>query len=218
MWFWPDSLPPKRPTRSASPHFIRDAFTRLRSLHPKEENGESVPLPVPLSDEAADVLHDWRIDHHARSGSVSGLLASAWGKMPGLVLRLALILELGSWATCDGPEPARLERRALLRAIAFVEHYLKPMAARVYSDAAAPAAERNATTLARWIISTKAKLINTRDVRRSARLPGLRDSLAIEAAIAVLEEGDWLRLSDTNSGGRPRKDYFVNPKVFGGVE
>jgi hypothetical protein len=134
--------------------------------------------------------------------------------MPGLVLRLALIVELGSWATSQEPEPSSLDHRSILRAIAFVESYLKPMAARVYGDAAAPVAERNATTLARWIVATGAKLINVRDIHRGARLPGLRDVSAIEAAISVLEAGDWLKLSGTATGGHPRKDYLVNPKVL----
>jgi hypothetical protein len=214
MWFWPDCQPPKRPTRSASPNFIRQAFTRLHSLHPKVENGEKVTLPIPLSHKAADTFQEWRQDHHARNGGVSGLLASAWGKMPGLVLRLALILELASWATTEDPEPASLDNRAILRAIAFVESYLKPMAARVYGDAAAPLAERNATTLARWIVATEPKLINVREIHRCAKLPGLRDVAAIEASIAVLEEGDWVKSSGAGTGGRPRKDYLVNPIVF----
>jgi hypothetical protein len=57
-------------------------------------------------------------------------------------------------------------------------------------DAAAPVAERNAAVLARWIVATGAKLINVREIHRGARLPGLRDLTAIEAAIAVLEGGD----------------------------
>jgi hypothetical protein len=213
MWVWPDSQPPKRPTRAASQSFIRQAFTRLRGLHPKEENGEQVPLPVLLSAEAAHTFQEWRQHHYAGSGGVSGMLASAWGKMPGLVLRLALIFELGSWATGQDSEPANLDHRGILRAIAFVEAYLKPMAARVYGDAAVPVAERNATTLARWIVASGAKQINTREIRRDVRLPGLRDVPAIEAAIAILAEGDWLKPAGTGTGGRFRKDHLVNPKV-----
>jgi hypothetical protein len=68
-------------------------------------------------------------------------------------------------------------------------------------------------TLARWIAHNGRTRINARDVKRSAGLPGLRDVAAVEAAAAVLVEAGWLRADEAPSGGRPRKDYLVNPKV-----
>ena len=35
----------------------------------------------------------------------------------------------------------------------------------------------------------------------------------VEAAAAVLVDAGWLRADEAPSGGRPRKDYLVNPKV-----
>jgi hypothetical protein len=132
-----------------------------------------------------------------------------------MVLRLAMVLELGMWAAGDDPEPTAIDRSTLMRAIAFVEGYLKPMHARVYGDAAAPVAERHATILARWIIATGAERINTREIRRSAGLPGLRDANSVEAAVAVLDEAGWfIGAGDPAPGGRPRKDFAINPRLW----
>jgi hypothetical protein len=136
--------------------------------------------------------------------------------MPGLLLRIAMILELGAWATSPvgSPEPAEVSIGSVLRATGLVEDYLKPMAERVYGDAAAPISERRAMTLARWIAHNGHRRINARDVKRSAGLPGLRDMPAVEAAIAVLQEASWVRPDSGAPGGRPRKDFLVNPAIF----
>ena len=171
MWFWPDPLPPTRPNAFPSPIFIRSALSRLCSLSPYEENGVTVPVTVRLTDEAAERFQEWREEHHA-DVRVGGMLASAWGKLPGLILRLALVLELGIWATSDDPEPSTIDCPALLRAVVFVETYLKPMLLRVYGDAAVPPVERTAALIARWIKFTGSNRINARDLRRKAGIPG----------------------------------------------
>ena len=172
-----------------------------------------------LTDRAADEFHDWREAHAHDAGGISGLIESAWGKLPGLLLRLAMTLELGAWSVepVGTPEPAEVSHASILRAIGLVETYLKPMSERVYGDAAVPLTERHAMTLARWIAHKHMARINARDVKRSAGLPGLRDMPAVEAALAVLVDANWVR-TDSETGGRPRKDYLVNPKVFALLE
>ena len=149
MWAWPEPLPPSRPKSVASEGFIRSAFRRLSALRPGRDQSGEVPILMRLSTAAADDFQKWRGSHHDRSAATSGMIASAWGKMPGLVLRLSLVFELGVWATSPlgTPEPTEVSHKALLHAIGFVEDYLKPMTERVYGDAAVPGAERHATTL-----------------------------------------------------------------------
>jgi putative DNA primase/helicase len=219
VWFWPDKLPPKRPARFADGQFVRSAFSRLRGLRPGQEDGVDVPIVIHLDAKAADTFQEWRITHDRVTGGVAGLLESAWGKMPGLVLRLAMVLEMAAWSVSEAgtPEPATIDRAAILRAIALVETYIKPMAARVYGDAAGPIAERHATVIARWIEATGVDRINAREIRRTAGLPGLREVAPIEAAFAVLEDMCWIRPDGSATGGRPRKDYLVNPAVTRGA-
>ena len=216
LWAWPDPLPPSRPHVTADGQFVRRAFAKLVALRPGSDEVGDVPIVMRLTPDAADDFHEWRLDHDKRSGGVSGMVLSAWGKMPGLLLRLALILELGAWATApDGTaEPSNVSQQAIIRAIGFVEDYLKLMLSRVYGDADIPETERHAMTLARWIAFNGRKRINAREVSRSAGLPDLKRGPTVEDAANVLVEADWLRPVETTSGGRRRKDYLVNPKVF----
>lgn len=92
---------------------------------------------MPLTDEAASGLEQWKI---GRAATADGLLDSRLGTLNSIVLRLALILELLWWSATDAvPETVSVE--ALARAADFVDEYLKPMAQRVFDDAAIPEAD-----------------------------------------------------------------------------
>jgi hypothetical protein len=68
--------------------------------------------------------------------------------------------------------------------------------------------------LARWILRERPEVVNARDLRRKARLPGLREAEKVKLALATLVEADWLRpSSQTGERGRQREDYLVQPKV-----
>jgi hypothetical protein len=135
--------------------------------------------------------------------------------MPGQILRIALILELGWWAAIGGGEPTLVSKKAIEAAIVFVDDYVKPMALRVYGDAALPIPERDATIIAKWIITKGVKRFNAREMRRSGGLPGLgAEPKAVDAALGILSEAGWIRSAHPNSGmGRPAKDFDVNPGV-----
>jgi hypothetical protein len=99
-----------------------------------------------------------------------------------------------------------------------MEEYFLPMAARVFTDAALPDAERFTTALARWIIQQKPmpELVNAREVRRHSRIPGLRVAEKVNLATAGLVEAGWLIAKPTRVGGtqgRLRADYLVNSKL-----
>ena len=91
-----------------------------------------------------------------------------------------------------------------------------PMAERVFGDAAASVTDRNATTLARWIVREKAAEIHVRNLQRTVRLPGLRTAELIHGAAAVLVDAGWLYVPDSGgAGGRPKAAYPVNPQIWG---
>lgn len=210
LWLWPTPEPPRRPTRVPDRVTLLIAMRRLASL----TLGPEGPETLGLAEDAASVFQDWRVVHFR--DHVGGLLASAWGKLPGAVLRLAMILRLVRWAAGEDRAPVDVDHAATIAAIAFVEEYLKPMARRVYGDAALPAANRGAATLARWIAHERLTTMNLRDLRRTVRLPGLRTAAEIEAAVEVLVEAAWLAHAGERAGntsGRERADFAVNPKV-----
>jgi phage/plasmid primase-like uncharacterized protein len=220
LWHWPEKVPPRRPTRNVNHDAAQEALRKLVELPlvPGEDGG-SRPFLCPLADDAADSFDQWREEHAAVE--VSGALASCFGKAPGHVLRLALVLEHLWWCakTSVALPPSRISNAAVLAAAGLVDDYFKPMAERVFGDAALPEGDQLAAVVARWILRERPSVLNARELRRKARLPGLREAEKVRLALGVLVEADWLRSAFERAGGgigRQREDYLVNPKVYEG--
>jgi putative DNA primase/helicase len=196
---------------------------RLRTLDFRpNQNGELRPVTLPIDAAALDAFGEWRELHHDASQAMTGLAASAYGKMPGAALRLALVLELLWWASgpADAAEPTSVSGDALGAAIDLIEGYVKPMLVRVLGEASLPTVDRHTAALGREIIKRRVTVINARDVRREWRLPGMREASAVSAAISALVEAGWLVPIPTRDGGtagRQRQDYAVDPRVHGGA-
>jgi Protein of unknown function (DUF3987) len=220
LYVWPDPVPPKRPRPSSKDQAAERALRRLHDLQmPPDQNGELSSQIIMFSDEAADALHKFRVQNAEREQAASGMFLSWLGKMPGVVCRLALLFEYLWWAGGQSEEPAppKVKRTAVFAAAALVEDYLIPMAERVFGDAALTEAERNAATLARYIVKHHAPgtTVNARDLLRK-KLPKLRDAASVYAALELLVEGGLLIPVPTRAGGtqgRMKKDYRVNPKL-----
>jgi hypothetical protein len=89
------------------------------------------------------------------------------------------------------------------------------MSSRVYGNAVTRPDDRNAATLARWIVKTKATEVHVRRVQREARLPGLGDAATIQGACVVLVEAGWLlRPKVGEFQRRSRAEHLVNPRVL----
>lgn len=215
---WPEPVRPARPRLVANEAAALAAMRRLLGLGlGSDEHGTPAPVVLPLADDAAALFDLWRAQHAEAAETVSGLLSSHHGKLPGLVLRLALVLDLlwWSWGGAIQP-PATVSARALTGAAGLIDSYFLPMAERCYGDAAMPEAERLGAVLARWIVRERPEMVNARDIRRKARLPGLRDAAKVKAALDTLVEADWLRAPGSREGcgpGRPKGDYTVNPRL-----
>lgn len=217
MWLWPEPLPFDLPTRAPDMVFPVAAFMRLHALQMQMGPEGLAPIMVPLTSETHNDMRDFARDMQSRQRFTGGLMSSALGKARGLALRLSLIFECLWWCAEDGmrPPPAEISRRAFAAAAEFVADYAMPMAERAYGDAAAPKAERDAATLARWIVANRPKEIQGRALQRDVRLPGLSDAESIRAAAAVLEGDGWFLSSAKPAGaGRPRVAWAINPALW----
>lgn len=216
IWTWPRAVPYKRPRTTANAVLWPAILAKLVALpFARDVAGLQFPLTIPLDEEAADMFETWRSSNGASTHDGGPLFKSFVGKLPGMVLRIALVIELTDWAERGGTEPDTVCAAVLLRAREFVDAYAQPMAKRVFGDAALPAVERNAATLARYIIHTKACVVNLRKVQRQ-RLPGLGAADDLGDAAEVLTEANWLFPSGTRAGatpGRKTGDFTVNPLV-----
>jgi len=217
LWVWPEPIPFRLGQEAPGSQWAVRALDRLRELDLPPGN-PSAPIMVPLADDARAMIEAFGIEMQDRQSTAGGLLRSALGKARGQALRLALGLEMLWWCGENGiaPPPIRISARAFAAAALLIGDYFLPMAERVYGDAAATERERNAATLARWIMAMRPVELHVRHIQRAVRLPGLRTAERIRAAADVLVEDDWLRppAAGTEFGHRGRIAYAVNPRLW----
>jgi hypothetical protein len=214
LWAWPEPISFRLGRAAPGAQSAISAFDRLRALdlHPGDPPS---PIMVALADEARELMEAFGGEMQERQSFAGGLLCSALGKARGQVLRLALVLEYLWWCGQDGaaPPPTQISQKAFTGAATLISDYFMPMAERVYGDAAATKADRNAATLARWIVSARPREVYARHLQRQVRLPGLKTAEEIREAAEVLIEADWLRAPPTSTefGPRAKIAYPVNP-------
>lgn len=219
LWFWPDSIPFRLSRAAPRTEWATQALDRLRLLAMVPDgNGQPQPVNVPLSAEAMAMMERFGRMMQARQEEAGGLLRTAYGKARGMALRLSLALAFLRWCgRGDGtPPPGEIDAETFADAAATTGAYLLPMAERVFGDAAATLPERNATTLARWIIKTKPEAVHVRTLLREVRLPGLTNAEAVHEAAEVLVDADWLKPPPRSTfQRRARVAYAVNPTLLG---
>lgn len=217
LWCWPEKVPFARPTGTVEPWHLESLYRALDSLTwGIADNGDRAPVILPLADAAADLFEKWAQEQANDADDAGALYKGTVGKMPGIVLRIALVIEYLRWAQAGGVEPSAVSPWSVAAALELADSYIKPMALRVYGDAALPAVERNAATVARYILKHRPSRVNGGDIRRHWRLPGLKTADAVKEALDWLVDAEWLRPAPSRSGdnpGRPRSDFLVNPAL-----
>ncbi|WP_168173001.1 DUF3987 domain-containing protein [Thioclava sp. F34-6] len=213
---WPDPAPIRRPERLPDEEFIETALLRLHRLNmPVNERDELVPSVMSFTDDARDRLDCFRLAVREWEGGAEGLLLSFIGKLPGLAVRLALILTYLDWLAGSEPEPLWVEADAFDRAALFIEAYALRMARRAYADASQSKAERAARRLLALIRDQGWECFTSREVLRLDR-KSLTTAAELNPALSVLIEGDVVRAAERTpgpKGGRPSKLFLVNPAV-----
>jgi len=219
LWFWPNPTQFRLGSATPATAWATGALDRLRLLDLATSPDASTPprpVMVPLADDALPDLEAFGQDMQERQGMAGGLQRSALGKARGLALRLSLNLELLWWSARPGmePPPTMISRRAFQAAAMLVEDYFMPMAERVFGDAATRKQDRDAATLARWVVRERAEDVHVRHLQREVRLPGLTDADAIKAAADALVDADWLAAPQVGFGTARKVAYRVNPLVL----
>ena len=219
MWSWPEPIPFRLGRKAPeAQQWAIDAFDRLRLLDLAiPEVGERGPRPVllPLVPTTLSRLEEFGREMQAQQAIAGGLMRSAFGKARGMALRISLVLELLWWCGRDdmAAPPGAISEAAFLAAAMLVAEYFMPMAERVYGDAATNTVDRNAATLAKWIVNEKATEVYVRHLQRVVRLHGLKTAEDMHEAATILIAADWLR-EPPRVKGRARMAYPVNPKVM----
>jgi hypothetical protein len=214
---WPLPAPLRRPTRTPEIATATRALQRIYDLEMHEVEGAPLPWHVPWTEGARAVIDSVRAWVREEEARADGLLKDHIGKLPGLVVRLALILLYLDWAIGEDWNPAReVGEGEAERAFRFVRDYALPMAQRAYADASVPKEERAAHAIARLTVTERLDGFTVRDIAKRERA-GLRSSADIEAGLDVLIQAHWLKPQGVKPGprgGRPTITYNVNPAVW----
>ena len=219
LFFWPNPVPPKRPTTSTDKQKLKQALVRLRSLKAEKVEGSDrlKPKVIMLSADAATTFQEWRDEHYRTTKDIVGRLGSFLGKGGGYILRVALVLEYLEWADDSSlPEPTEISRKSIGFAGYLFDDYFRPMAERVYGDAASTDEVRAATQVARLIRSEGIEVLNARNLQRR-KIPGLKTAVQVDDAIQVLKEHDVIVMkpaSEKSGAGRPSSDFTINPNFL----
>lgn len=193
------------------------ALRRLASL----ELGEAGPIVLPLDTAVHEWMHLWNADMHERASQHEGIVAGWFGKMPGVALRLSLVLQHLWWASEEGAEkapPSSVSSAAYEAATTLIDSYAAPMALRTMNASQLPEDEQDARVLLRLLIARRTERFNLREVRRGSlgALGALATGRRLEAACRVLSDACLVRHLGGRAGttaGRPRSDFEVNPLV-----
>lgn len=216
---WPDPAPIRRPSGPPDDGFIEAALARLHGLRMvPDERDELRPLFLAFSEDARDLLDAFRHAARGWEDGTEGLMLSFIGKLPGLAVRLSLVLTYLDWLAGREPEPYEIGLNAFGRAAHFVEAYALPMARRAYADANVPKAERAARRLLALIHEERWQRFSSRDVLRLGR-QGLGTAAELNPALTALEEADVICAVEAQPGphgGRPARTFAVNPAVLEG--
>lgn len=192
-------------------------FERADSFDPKaigtHDGCSNDPPFIRLSREAQGLFVEWYSNFMRErrtvesGGSESAPIAAHFGKYPGLVGKLALILHVA-----DDPESGEVSERTLLKALAWID-YLTPHARRVYHAVEHPETGAAELLLARLRRGELPPSFKAWEISRKG-WHGLTDREAVKKACRLLLEYGWLIELDAggSSGGRPADPvYGVSP-------
>ena len=199
----------------------KKAVTALRKLtRLRMAQGEQGPEPeyLPFTAEAWKVFSNWSEANYARIANAHGKFQGFLGKLDGMAVRVALILEFLEWAAGDEPIPPKeIGKPAVVNALYLVDDYLVPMTEKAYGAATLSQEEMYAHELLNHIVNQKIPSFNAREWYRAPPVQGMSSTKIIYTAISILSECGVVREAHPDPGvmgGRPRKDYIVNPKVW----
>jgi hypothetical protein len=146
----------------------------------------------------------------AESRNEPAALAAHFGKYPGLVGKLALILHIA-----DDPVSREVSRRTLTKALAWLQ-YLTPHAKRVYHAVEHPETGAAELLLSRIRRGELPSSFSARDIYRRC-WQGLSDRDGVKKACRLLLDYGWLVELQANAdrgGGRPSDPvYAASPFV-----
>jgi hypothetical protein len=224
----PDYKPLSKDADEFEPALI-NALTHLIRLPAEDaEEGTFAPVDVWLSDEAIEVFEDFRKWSDATKRSLCGREQQWFVKGETNVLRLAGTLAYMAWAIIKSDpgstgftsivghlEPKTIDKKFMEDAIRIWKDFFWPHAKAVLRQIGLSDRHKNARTALNWIKAHGLKEVSREEIRRHA-LGQKLDAEDTQRQIEGLEKSGWLRKTTTQTAGRSKHRWEVNPKIFAG--
>ena len=214
LFSWPIE-PPYRPLTNEVAELepeIVNALTRIINLVGEKQDAFA-PKSIPLSPEAAEKFEQFRKYQHSEKNALDGREREWWAKSPAHVLRLAGTLCYLTWAWVGEAEPERIEVEYVQAAVRLVRDYFWPHSRAALRQIGLNERHANARRLLRWIRAHNRREISLKDARRDALGQSL-DADQTRCLLDGLVVAGWLRKTSTQTDGRPKYRWEVNPKLF----
>jgi Protein of unknown function (DUF3987) len=214
---WPNPAPITTPCAACDETYLEAILSALYGL-PFDEDVEGDPRPriIHCTDMAEASIDTLRVHVREQESATEGLLVSFLGKLPGMAVRLSLVLSQLDAACYGQPEPKKIEESHVNRAIRFLLNYALPMARRTYGEIGLSKEERRAIGLVKFLRENRLQAFTTREVIR-ARSGGLSKASDLNPVLVILEDGGVIRPIDVEispKGGRPVRQFAVNPAAL----
>jgi hypothetical protein len=209
---WPDASREwvnvdRSPNRQSRDDIDR-LVSKLDELNAERAGADSGSVPILRFDDEAQILFDtWReaLEIRLRGDTEHAVIEAHLAKYRSLVPSLALIFHFA-----EGGDGA-IQSLPLERSIAWAE-YLESHARRIYAPAISPDLDAAKLLGKKIMAGAVTNPFALRDVYR-ANWSGLTTRNDVTAAVAVLEDHNWLRDITEPTTGRPRTLWTLNPHL-----
>ena len=207
----PPYLPLTNEVAEIEPEIV-NALARIINLV-DEKKDSFAPRNIPLSRKAVEVFELFREFQHNGKNGLDGREREWWAKSPAHVLRLAGTPSYLTWAWVGGAEPEQIEVEYVQAAERLVRDYFWPHSRAALRQIGLNERHANARRLLRWVQTHNRREISLKDARREALGQSL-DADETQELLDRLVKAGWLRKIITQTDGRPKHRWEVNPKLF----
>jgi uncharacterized protein DUF3987 len=226
LYVWP-TTPEYRPLSKDADEVDNDiinALSKLIRLPDTDAEGNFIAQDKWLDDDAIAEFEAFRRWCDKTKRGLSGLEMQWFVKGETTVLRLTGVLAYLDWSLSsiastgldrikDGLEPGTIAKKYLVAAIKLWRDFFWPHAKACLRQIGLSDKHKDARAVLKHVKARGLTELSLQDVRRHI-LHHKLDAEAAERLMETLVRAGWLRKHTTETAGRPRHRWEVNPKIF----
>jgi len=227
LYAWP-STPEYRPLSNDADEFepdLQNALTALIRLPSEDADGMFYSKTISLSPDAVAEFEAFRIWSDQTKRGLDGHELHWFVKGETTALRLAGTLAYMAWAMARSKpsasgydsivaamEPEVIDKQFVAAAIRLWRDFFWPHARAALRQIGLTDRHKDARIVLRWIKVRGKSEVSAKDVRRHALAQRL-DAQGTHRLLDELQKSGWLKKHTTETAGRPKHRWVVNPKL-----